>query len=80
VMIGWRTLLEYQAAGFFSRMRGVFIEQCLWIPELKIFCGFLRQGAPIFACSAQEELPNVFEKVKFAVASRRELSRYKHGN
>jgi hypothetical protein len=30
VMTGWRTLLEYQAAGFSSRMRRVFIEQCLW--------------------------------------------------
>jgi hypothetical protein len=27
VMTGWRTLLEYQAAGFSSRMRRVFIEQ-----------------------------------------------------
>jgi hypothetical protein len=26
VMTGWRALLEYQAAGFSSRMRGVFIE------------------------------------------------------
>jgi hypothetical protein len=30
VMTGWRALLEYQAAGFSSRMRRVFIEQCLW--------------------------------------------------
>jgi hypothetical protein len=30
VMTGWCTLLEYQAAGFSSRMRRVFIEQCLW--------------------------------------------------
>jgi hypothetical protein len=29
VMTGWRTLLEYQTAGFSSRMRMVFIEQCL---------------------------------------------------
>jgi hypothetical protein len=33
VMTGWRTLLEYQAAGFSSRMRRVFIEQCLWFPN-----------------------------------------------
>jgi hypothetical protein len=26
VMTGWRTLLEYQAVGFFLRMRRVFIE------------------------------------------------------
>jgi hypothetical protein len=30
VMTVWRALLEYQAAGFSSRMRRVFIEQCLW--------------------------------------------------
>jgi hypothetical protein len=30
VMTGSRTLLEYQAAGFSSRMRSVFVEQCLW--------------------------------------------------
>jgi hypothetical protein len=33
VMTGWRALLEYQAAGFSSRMRRVFIEQCLWFPN-----------------------------------------------
>jgi hypothetical protein len=33
VMTGWRTLLEYQTAGFSSRMRRVFIEQCLWFPN-----------------------------------------------
>jgi hypothetical protein len=30
VMTGWRTLWEYQTAGFSLRMRRVFIEQCLW--------------------------------------------------
>jgi hypothetical protein len=33
VMTGWRALLEYQAAEFSLRMRRVFIEQCLWIPN-----------------------------------------------
>jgi hypothetical protein len=33
VMTGWRTILEYQAAGFSSRMRRVFIKQCLWFPN-----------------------------------------------
>jgi hypothetical protein len=33
VMTGWRALLEYQAAGFSSRMRRVFIEHCLWFPN-----------------------------------------------
>jgi hypothetical protein len=46
VMTGWRVLLEYQAVGFSSRMRRVFIEQFLWIPELRIFCGFCAKGHP----------------------------------
>jgi hypothetical protein len=33
VMTGWRALLEYQATGFSSRMRRVFIKQCLWFPN-----------------------------------------------
>jgi hypothetical protein len=33
VMAGWRALLEYQAAGFSSRMQRVFIKQCLWFPN-----------------------------------------------
>jgi hypothetical protein len=44
VMTGWRVLLEYQVAGFSSRMRRVFIEQCFLVPELKIFCGFWPRG------------------------------------
>jgi hypothetical protein len=44
LMTGWRALLEYQAAGFSSRMRRVFIEQCLWITESRIFCGFCAKG------------------------------------
>jgi hypothetical protein len=30
VMTSWRALLEYQGAGFSSRMRRIFIERCLW--------------------------------------------------
>jgi hypothetical protein len=37
VMTGWRTLLEYQAAGFSSRMRRIFIEQCLQDYRIKDF-------------------------------------------
>jgi hypothetical protein len=33
VMTGCRALLEYQATRFSSRMRKVFIEQCLWFPN-----------------------------------------------
>jgi hypothetical protein len=43
-MTGWRTLLEYQVAGFSSRMRRVFIEQVFMVPELGIFCGFCAKG------------------------------------
>jgi hypothetical protein len=50
VMTGWRALWEYQTAGFSLRMRRVFIEQCLWLPDWgfsadsvprgRIFCVF----------------------------------------
>jgi hypothetical protein len=46
VMTGWRTLLEYQAAGFSSQMRRVFIEQCLWFPN----GGFSADFAPRGSC------------------------------
>jgi hypothetical protein len=44
VMTGWRALLEYQAAGFSSRMRGVFIEQCLWFPNRRFSVDFVPRG------------------------------------
>jgi hypothetical protein len=47
VMTGWRTLLEYQAAGFSSRMRGVFIEQCLWFPNWRFSADFCAKGARV---------------------------------
>jgi hypothetical protein len=50
VMTGWRTLWEYRTAGFFLRMRRVFIEQCSWFldwgfsvdstPRDRSFCVF----------------------------------------
>jgi hypothetical protein len=63
VMTGWRTLLEYQAAGFSSRMRRVFIEQCLWF-RTEDFLRILRQGAAVFAYSARVKFPNLFENSK----------------
>jgi hypothetical protein len=44
VMTGWRTLLEYQAAGFSSRMRRVFIEQSLWFPNWRFSVDFVPKG------------------------------------
>jgi hypothetical protein len=44
VMIYWRALLEYQAAGFSSRMRRVFIEQYLWFPNYRFFMDSVPRG------------------------------------
>jgi hypothetical protein len=44
VMTGRRVLLEYQAAGFSSRMRRVFIEQCLWFPNWRFSMDFVPRG------------------------------------
>jgi hypothetical protein len=60
-MTGWRALLEYQAAGFSSRMRRVFIEQCLQDYRIKDFLRILRQGVSVFVCSAQA-VPNAFKE------------------
>jgi hypothetical protein len=54
VMTGQRTLLEYQAAGFFPKCEGFSLEKYLRIADSGIFCGFLRQGASVLACSAQD--------------------------
>jgi hypothetical protein len=44
VMTGQRTLLEYQAAGFFPKREGFLLEQCLRIADSGIFCGFCAKG------------------------------------
>jgi hypothetical protein len=44
MMTSWRTLLEYQTAGFSSRMRRVFIEQCLWFPNWGFSADFCAKG------------------------------------
>jgi hypothetical protein len=44
VMTGQRTLLEYQTAGFSSECEGFSLEQCLWIADSEIFCGFCAKG------------------------------------
>jgi hypothetical protein len=53
VMTGQRTLLEYQAAGFFPKCGGFSLEQYLRTADLGIFCRFLRQGASVLTYSAQ---------------------------
>jgi hypothetical protein len=50
------------------------------VPELRIFLQILHQGAVVFAYSAQVKFPNAFEKVRFAIATRRGSSQYKHRN
>jgi hypothetical protein len=44
MMTGWRALLEYQAAGFPPEREGFSFEQCLWIAESRIFCGYYAKG------------------------------------
>jgi hypothetical protein len=80
VMTGWRALLEYQAAGFSSRMRRVFIEQCLWIPKLRIFCGFCAKGHPFSRIRLKKSSQMHLRKIRLAVANMEESSQYKHGN
>jgi hypothetical protein len=79
VMTGLRALLEYQAAEFSSRMRRVFIEQCLWIPELRIFCGFCAKGHPFSRVRLKQSFRMRFrKKIRLAVASTKKSSQYKH--
>jgi hypothetical protein len=47
-----------------------FSQNSVLIPKLKIFCGFLRQGARVFACSAKIEFPNAFKTIKFTFANK----------
>jgi hypothetical protein len=44
VMTGQYALLEYQTAGFSPKYEGFLLEQCLWIAESGIFCGFCAKG------------------------------------
>jgi hypothetical protein len=60
-MTGWRALLEYQMAGFFPECEGFSLNSAYRIAESRIFCGFLREGVSVFACSAQA-VPNAFKE------------------
>jgi hypothetical protein len=64
VMTGWRTLLEYQAAGFSSRMRRVFSLNSVYGSRFEDFLRILRQGVVAFTYSARVEVPNSFESSK----------------
>jgi hypothetical protein len=63
VMTGWRTLLEYQAAGFSSQCEG-FSLNSVYGSRTEDFLRILRQGAVVFAYSAQVKFLNTFEKSK----------------
>jgi hypothetical protein len=80
VMTGWRVLLEYQAAGFSSRMRRVFIEQCLWIPELRIFCGFCAKEHSSSRIRLKQSSRMRLRRIRLAVANTKKSSQYKHGD
>jgi hypothetical protein len=56
VMTGYRTLLEYQNARFSSRMRRVFIEQCLWFPNWGFSADFASRGS-CFRVFGSSEVP-----------------------
>jgi hypothetical protein len=43
-MTGWPALLEYQSAGFPPECEGFSFEQCLWIAESRILCGYYAKG------------------------------------
>jgi hypothetical protein len=77
VMTGWRALLEYQAAWFSSRMRRVFIEQCL-CSRIEDFFGFCAKGQEFLRVRLRESSRICSKTVKFAFTSRRESSQYKH--
>jgi hypothetical protein len=77
-MTGWRALLEYQAAGFSSRMQRVFIEQCLWIPELRIFCGLCAKGHPSSRIRLKQSSRMRLRRIRLAVANMKKSSQYKH--
>jgi hypothetical protein len=80
VTTGWRTLLEYQAAGFSLPNARGFIEQCLWIPELRIFCGFCAKGHLFSRVRLKQSSRMRLRRIRLAVANTRESSQYKHGN
>jgi hypothetical protein len=66
VMTGWRALLDYQAAGFSSRMRR-FSLNSIYGSRIEDFLQILCQGAGVFACSAKRKFPNSFKNSKVRI-------------
>jgi hypothetical protein len=79
-MTGWHVSLEYQAAGFSSPECEGFSLNSVYGSRIEDFLWILRQGTVVFAYSARVKVPNSLETVKFAGASRRGSSQYKHGD
>jgi hypothetical protein len=65
-MTGWRTLLEYQKAGFLPECEG-FSLNSVYGSRIEDFLRILRQGAVVFACSAQVKFPNGFENSEIRI-------------
>jgi hypothetical protein len=63
-MFGWRTLLEYQAAGVFLPNAKGFSLNSAYGSRIEDFLRILRQGALIFTYSARVKFPNAFGKTK----------------
>jgi hypothetical protein len=59
-MIGWRTLLEYQTAGFSPECEG-FSLNSVYGSRIEDFLQISCQGAVVFAYSAKIKFPNLFE-------------------
>jgi hypothetical protein len=48
--------------------------------EIEDFLRVLRQGASVFAYSAQAKFSNAFKKIRLVVANTKESSQYKRGD
>jgi hypothetical protein len=76
VMTGQYALLEYQTAGFSPQVRRVLLEQCLWIAESGIFCGFRTKGH-LFPRVRLKAVPG-YVQGKNKMQMQRKSSQYKH--
>jgi hypothetical protein len=56
-MTGWRTLLEYQTAGFFPECEGFALNN-VYGCRIEDFLWILYQGGVVFAYSAKIKFPN----------------------
>jgi hypothetical protein len=74
-MTGWRTLLEYQTAGFSPECEG-FSLNSVYGSRIKDFLRILCQGAVVLHIRLRESSRICLKTVKFASTSRRESSQY----